>query len=159
MNKRNVCFVLFNDQEYSSINIPDIRDSKSFWNKEDKIHHRFPYVYRFKLLEDAVQHQGFILFINNNSNINLITFDKKYRNLLHYDYIAMVNSNYKNGYKFDKFSRIGKINSRLLYGEYSYIFLDDFYLSINDHKKKNHKCKDYYKDLINLKRKKVDFNI
>lgn len=82
MNKtyRNIVFVGFTDEEKSKIKINDTRELKENWNIMAAHLKRFPYVLFLENMEDALRHQGFIVFIKHK-DVFEEKINKKYRSL------------------------------------------------------------------------------
>ena len=82
MNKtyRNIVFVGFTDEEKSKIKINDTRELKENWNIMAAHLKRFPYVLFLENMEDALRHQGFIVFIKYKDGLEE-KINKKYRSL------------------------------------------------------------------------------
>lgn len=86
--RKNIVLVGFSEVEIRSISIPPIGNN-----------------YYVDSMEEARKHQGYLIIINNKSNINVVDFDKKYRYIIKkYDKVWLYNEKYKEGYY--KFSNI-----------------------------------------------------
>ena len=69
-------------------------------------------------ISEAIKYQGYMIIINNIENINLVSFDKKYRKSLNkYERILIYNEKYN--WTYDKWSRFEKVN-RGIFDDYSY---------------------------------------
>jgi len=152
--KKNIVIVGFNESESRSIELPLI--GKNYYIND---------------MKEASKHQGYLIIINNNDNIDIVSFDKKYRKILNkYEYIWLYNEKYKN--KYYKFSRINLINRELF--EYDCLSLwdeyDQYKYSVENNRVKNYSAKrinninkiyNYLKDYKIIKTKKIskDLNI
>ena len=73
MNKsqKNIVLVGFNYQEIRSIEIPKIGQN-----------------YYLNDMKEASKHQGYLIIVNNKSNMDIVSFDKKYRKIINkYAYV------------------------------------------------------------------------
>ena len=68
--KKNVAIVGFENEEKNSISYPYIENSV---------------VHYCNTISEAIKYQGYMIIINNQENINLVTLDKKYRKSLKKD--------------------------------------------------------------------------
>ena len=94
MNKtqKNIVIVGFSDIEKRSIGVPKIGE-----------------VLYLDSMDEVKKHQGFLLIINNIDNIDLISFDKKYRKYLN-RYVFWLNKEKNKCYK-DKYSNIELVDN------------------------------------------------
>lgn len=133
MNKtqKNIVIVGFSDTEKRSISVPKINEVLYLDN-----------------MNEAKKHQGFLIIINNKDNINLVSFDKKYRKCLN-KYALIWLYNEKNKLYKDKYSNIELVDNFI----FSDLILNiwDEYDSYKDDK--NHeikkKCTNKRMDKIN----------
>ena len=111
--KKNIILVGFNDVEGKSIQIPPIGKN-----------------YYLNNMNEAKNHQGYLIIINNKDNINLVEFDKKYRKILNkYVNVWLYNEKYNDTY--NKWSNIRMVNRDIFlfdslyfwdqYDEYKYL--------------------------------------
>jgi len=117
MNKtqKNIVIVDFSDIEKKSIGVPKI----------SKI------LYLDNIIE-IKKHQGFLIIINNKNNMNLVTFDKKYRKYLNkYAFVWLYNK--KNKEDKDKYSNIELVNN-FIFDDLSLNIWDEYEL-YKDYKK------------------------
>ena len=90
--QKNIVLVGFSNLESHSINLPLIGKN-----------------YYLKSMEEAKKHQGYLIIINNSSNVNVVEFDKKYRKILNkYSNIWLYNEKYRESY--NKWSNIKFVN-------------------------------------------------
>ena len=107
--KKNVVIVGFENEERRSISYPYIENST---------------VHFCKTICEAIKYQGYMIIINNSENINLVTFDKKYRKSLNkYERVLIYNDKYQ--WTYDKWSRFEKVN-RGIFDDYSYQFGEEW---------------------------------
>ena len=101
MNKYSRNIVIVGKNNYD---IKDIRDTKDNWSNSDYTH-RFPYIIEVNDLKEALNHQGFLLIINelDIEPISYIDFDIKYRNKFKNYNLVIINSD-----------KIGKNNQNIL---------------------------------------------
>lgn len=101
MNKYSRNIVIVGKNNYD---IKDIRDTKNNWSNSDYTH-RFPYIIEVNDLKEALNHQGFLLIINelDIEPISYIDFDIKYRNKFKNYNLVIINSD-----------KIGKNNQNIL---------------------------------------------
>lgn len=93
--KKNVVVVGFNNIERNSLSLPLIENNK---------------VHYVDTIKDAIKYQGYMLIIDNSSNVDLVLLDKKYRkSFKKFEKIMIYNKNYKCSY--NKWSRFEKINN------------------------------------------------
>ena len=78
---RNVVCVGFNHLEQQVIKIIDTRKLKNDWSLMNPNFYRFPYVLYFNSLEEALKHQGFVIFIKNNNQNDIVYFKKHLKKL------------------------------------------------------------------------------
>ena len=101
--KKNVVIVGFYNEEKNSISYPAIENST---------------VHFCDNISEAIKYQGYMIIINNSSNIDLVSFDKKYRKSLNkYERILIYNEKYN--WTYDKWSRFEKVD-RGIFSDYSY---------------------------------------
>ncbi len=107
--KKNIVIVGFENEERKSVSYPYIENST---------------VRYCNTISEAIKYQGYMIIINNTENIDLVTFDKKYRKSLNkYERILIYNQKYN--WNYDKWSRFEKIN-RGIFDDYSYQFGEEW---------------------------------
>lgn len=101
--KKNVAIVGFENEERKCVSYPCIENSV---------------VHYCDTISEAIKYQGYMIIINNSKNIDLVSFDKKYRKSLNkYERILIYNGKYT--WTYDKWSRFEKVN-RGIFDDYSY---------------------------------------
>lgn len=124
-NRRNLILCGFSQVEKNSTNLSDIRERKDMWYGDDYTH-RFPYLLYVNTLDEAFQHQGFLLIINCGIR-NMVEIDKNYRKKFkNYDMIMVVTDNNEALSKPDQYSGIYKISKNYLYGLF-YMNVEEIY--------------------------------
>lgn len=108
--KKNIVIVGFLEDEKRSISIPPIGEINYF----DKI-------------EQSKNHQGYLIIVNNKTNEDIVSFDKKYRKIINkFVKVYLYNEHYKESY--NKWSNIQLVNRDLfLYDSLYYWDLYDEY--------------------------------
>lgn len=107
--KKNVVIVGFEGEERNSI---------SYLMLENNV------VHFCATMSEAIKYQGYMIIINNSKNMDLITFDKKYRKSLNkFERVLIYNEKYK--WTQDKWSRFEKVN-RGIFDDYSYQFGEEW---------------------------------
>lgn len=88
--KRNIVFVGFQEKEIEQLKFKDIRSKKKVWNDTD-LTHRFPRLVYLNSLKEAKRHQGLILFLKMEKEINFVEYDIKNRKQFkNYDYVFLI---------------------------------------------------------------------
>lgn len=101
--KKNIVIVGFKNEEKRCVSYPYIENST---------------VHYCDTISEAIKYQGYMIIINNIENINLVSFDKKYRKSLNkYERILIYNGKYT--WTYDKWSRFEKVD-RGIFDDYSY---------------------------------------
>lgn len=101
--KKNIVIVGFKNEEKRCVSYPYIENST---------------VHYCDTISGAIKYQGYMIIINNIENINLVSFDKKYRKSLNkYERILIYNGKYT--WTYDKWSRFEKVD-RGIFDDYSY---------------------------------------
>ena len=105
MNKtqKNIVLVGFCEEEIRSIEVPKIGN-----------------IYYLNTMAEAKLHQGFLIIINNKDDLDLVSFDKKYRKTINkYAYVWLYHEKYKES--FNSWTNIRFKNRDLfLYGDLNY---------------------------------------
>lgn len=141
--KKNIVIVGFSQEEKNSISLPYIEKN---------------IVHYVSTISEAIKYQGYLLIINNQDNVNIITLDKKYRkSFLKFARVWLYNENYQ--WDIDKFSGIEKVN-RDIFLDVSYSLTEEWeeYKNNQEHKKtikynknKHQKLNELYDYLKNFK--------
>lgn len=97
--KKNIVIVGFTKAEQNSLGIPYIEKGN---------------VYYVNTMQEALKHQGYLLVYDNKENIDLVSFDKKYRKRLRkFEVVWFYNEAFN--WELDKFSNIEKVGRDIFY--------------------------------------------